>query len=59
VSLNRVPRYVNWTAKKGLQKSASSFADSISAGVPQNSLGLSQRTDTFEAFHGKRNALPL
>jgi hypothetical protein len=29
--LNRVPRYVNWTAKKGLQKAASCFADRIYA----------------------------
>jgi hypothetical protein len=45
--LNRVPRYVNWTAKKGLQKGASCFADSISAEPSQNSRDLSPDADTF------------
>jgi hypothetical protein len=57
--LNRVLRYVNWTAKKGLKKGSSYFADSICGAHPKI-VAACRRGPTFlRGIHGKRNPLRL
>jgi hypothetical protein len=57
--LNRVLRYVNWTAKQACEKSTSWFGDSISAGVPEIRHALSPMADTRRTGVGRVKLLRL